>query len=717
MGKIEVDSSKFYEELPIGVMRVHPDPEATILMANPAAAQMFGYASVEELLEVPGGELVEDPSVRAALIEELAARGGVLGREVRLKRKDGSPVWVSVRAKAVHSKRGEIQYIEAVAIDITRQKQVEEWLRNSEAQFRAIFASTVEGILVYDKDYNYLYANQAAIDHAGVTRDRVVGKNIRDAVGHMPDFMELWKSRIDRVFATGEPMHVEDRSVIGERIVWSESTVSPIQDNSGETFAVGIVYRDVSDRKLAEQALRESEEKYRALVERMNDVPYTTNAEGIATYIGPQIARYGLRPEEVTSRRFLEFLVPEDRERVARDFQETMSTGREFPTEFRIANKEGQVYWLEDHGKVQRDATGRIVGMTGVLRDISDRKRAEDALRESEEKYRRLFTTVSDPIMIFDAETRRFIDVNESALRLYGYPREEFLELRHTDLTAEPEASEASIRETLAGKRESVPLRYHRNKDGTVFPVEISTGAFVLDGRDVLCGVVRDITESKRAEEALRAAHRRLVNAREEERKRLARDLHDAFGQTLIALSFELANIRKEHASTLDQPTAEALAALSSRCGEMIQDVRRMSYGLYPAALEQFGVAAAIRQLTSICKLAKVEATVRCSKAAEDARFPSDVEIGLFRVAQEAMNNALRHAHCERIEVKLSCSKGRLVLRILDDGVGFDPKDAVGKGFGLTSMNERARAVNGNLHIASRPGRTSVELRVPIPGP
>ncbi|HUU59883.1 MAG TPA: PAS domain S-box protein, partial [Phycisphaerae bacterium] len=177
MGQIEVNSDNFYEELPIGVMRVHPDPEARILMANRAAAQMFGYASVEELLQVPGGELMENPSVRAALMEELAAGGGVLGKEVRLKRRDGSPVWVSVRAKAVHSEGGEIQYIEAVAIDITRQKQVEESLRNSEARFRAIFESTAESIVVYDKDCNYLYANQAAIDHVGTSRDKVVGKN------------------------------------------------------------------------------------------------------------------------------------------------------------------------------------------------------------------------------------------------------------------------------------------------------------------------------------------------------------------------------------------------------------------------------------------------------------------------------------------------------------------------------------------------------------
>jgi len=130
-------------------------------------------------------------------------------------------------------------------------------------------------------------------------------------------------------------------------------------------------------------------------------------------------------------------------------------------------------------------------------------RRTEAALREGEEKYRQLFATVSDAIIVFDAETRRLVDVNERALRLYGYTRDEFLGLTHGDITAEPAASEASIRETLTGIRLGVPLRYHKKKDGTVFPAEISAGAFVWGGRSVVCGVIRDITDRKRVEAAL----------------------------------------------------------------------------------------------------------------------------------------------------------------------------------------------------------------------
>lgn len=136
-------------------------------------------------------------------------------------------------------------------------------------------------------------------------------------------------------------------------------------------------------------------------------------------------------------------------------------------------------------------------------RTAVETKKTEAPPTEGEEKYRQLFATVSDAIIVFDADTRRFLDVNEGALRLYGYSREEFLSLRHGDITAEPAASEASIRETLTGIRLGVPLRYHRKKDGTVFPAEVAAGAFVWGGRSVVCGVIRDITDRKRVEAAL----------------------------------------------------------------------------------------------------------------------------------------------------------------------------------------------------------------------
>lgn len=143
-------------------------------------------------------------------------------------------------------------------------------------------------------------------------------------------------------------------------------------------------------------------------------------------------------------------------------------------------------------------------------------KRIEEKLQESEEKYRQLFRTVTDAIILFDGETRQFIDANDAALNLYGYTRQEFLKLRHQDITAEPERSGASIEQTLKGILDRIPVRHHKAKDGTLFPVEISANTLTLKNRKILCGVIRDITERKRSEDALKRVHEGLERQVEE---------------------------------------------------------------------------------------------------------------------------------------------------------------------------------------------------------
>ena len=132
------------------------------------------------------------------------------------------------------------------------------------------------------------------------------------------------------------------------------------------------------------------------------------------------------------------------------------------------------------------------------------KKEMERRLQESEEKYRQLFETISDAIIMFDGETRKIIDVNDSCLSMYGYSRDDFLKLRLHDITSEPEKSENAIKQAILGETQKIPLRYHKRNDGAIFPVEINSGTFSLEGRIVVCGVIRDISQKNREEEELR---------------------------------------------------------------------------------------------------------------------------------------------------------------------------------------------------------------------
>lgn len=146
-------------------------------------------------------------------------------------------------------------------------------------------------------------------------------------------------------------------------------------------------------------------------------------------------------------------------------------------------------------------------------------RQAKKQLRESEAKCRQLFETVKDAIMVFDAKTRQFVDVNDAALRLYGYSRKKFLEIKHSDITAEPRKSNASIKQVLAGKLDRIPVRYHKKKDGTIFPVEISTSYITLKDRKLLCGVIRDVTDRMRMEETLKSRQDALKSKAKELRE------------------------------------------------------------------------------------------------------------------------------------------------------------------------------------------------------
>ena len=292
---------------------------------------------------------------------------------------------------------------------------------------------------------------------------------------------------------------------------WLLDEMNLVRAPDGNPFEVIGYMIDITERKRAEEALRESESRYRTLVEMQVEAVCRWLPDTRLTFVNEGYCRvFGRTREELLGTKWIS-LVPESaREEVERIYRNLAENPAPHSYEHEVSGAGGQIrrfHWIDCPILNEQ---GRVVEFQSVGRDVTERSRAETALRESEEKYRRLFATVPDAIVIFDAETHRFLDVNKSTLRLYGYTLEEFLNLTQIDVSAEPEESKKAIEETLAGKRNSVPLRYHRKKDGTVFPVEISAGVFPLGGRKVLCAVIRDITQRKRGEDAL-AAQRVLL--------------------------------------------------------------------------------------------------------------------------------------------------------------------------------------------------------------
>ena len=354
----------------------------------------------------------------------------------------------------------------------------------------------------------------------------LAGRERKDLIGRTDyDFfpreqVDIFWEKDEIVFETGEENENEEKITDARgstRTIVTKKTL--YKDKAGDKFIVGVI-RDITERKEAELALQAAHRQLTDIVEFLPDATLVVDSEKkVIAWNRAMEDMTGLKNSDILGTGEYSYAVPfygckrpmlidlvmskqpdiEKRYDFVKRIGNTLYGEAYVPGAYR---GKGAYLWSTAAPLLSED--GNVIGYIQSIRDISDRKQAEVALRQSEEKYRQLFETVADAILVFDGETRRFIDVNEKSCRLYGYSRDEFLQLTYTDVTAEPASSNASIEETLAGTRTHVPLCHHKKKDGTLFPVEISSSSFVLAGRSVLCGVVRDITERRQAEEAIR---------------------------------------------------------------------------------------------------------------------------------------------------------------------------------------------------------------------
>ncbi len=274
-----------------------------------------------------------------------------------------------------------------IARNITERKQAEEDLRQSEETARAILNAPTQSVLLLDSERVILDLNEPAAQLLGKSSDELIGKCYDDLLP--PATAESIKEYCEKVIQSSMPVRFEDeREVIlldtPAFAAFFDNTIYPVFNAKGKVFRFAVFSHDITTRKKAEEALRVSEEKYRALIENTNDVVYQVDRDGVFTYISPQVKSYGYNPEEMISRSAADFILPEDTEKTFGDFQKTMETGAEFPTQFRIVDNKGGIHWIEEYGKVLRDEAGRIYGLTGALRDITERKQAEEELK----KYR-----------------------------------------------------------------------------------------------------------------------------------------------------------------------------------------------------------------------------------------------------------------------------------------------------------------------------------------
>jgi PAS domain S-box-containing protein len=497
--------------------------------------------------------------------------------------------------------------------------------------------------------------------------------------------------------------------------------------------AIGIG-QDITERKRAEEALRESEERFRQLAENIHDLFWIKTADfKRVLYLSPAYESItGRSPQgryqDEDYQPFLDSIVPEDREKMARIMRG--GAREEFDVEFRITRPDGSVRWFRDRGFPIRDRSGRIYRIAGIATDITERKLAVEALRESEERFRQLTENISEVFWLRSPDLKQLLYVSPMYEKVCGRTSES-LHAAGPEVVVHPEDRPRVIEtlKTLAGREFEIEYRII-TKDGDVrwirdrgFPIRDESGAIYRMG-----GVAEDITDRKEAgdrlkasSEQLRALSASLQSARESEATRIAHQIHDEVGGHLTGLRWELEALEK----MLHRPAdAEQLKAMRDKLATMlgltdtsINVVRRIASDLRPSILDDLGLIEAIEWQTQQFQ-ARTGIQCRCERGPQNIPLGDRESTAVFRIFQEALTNILRHAQATSVGITMTVEGGIFILTVADNGRGITAAEKLGrKSLGLLGMQERAHLIGGRVDIVGLQGTgTTLHVRVPLGG-
>lgn len=361
-------------------------------------------------------------------------------------------------------------------------------------------------------------------------------------------------------------------------------------------------------------------------------------------------------------------------------------------------------------GQSQRRARSEQEAIHSAL--LAARKQAENALRRSEARYRAVVTQATEGIVLLESPGGLIVETNPAFQHLLGYSQEELIGMPLYDIVADQRAQVArNLRQAVRKGQYAVGERRYRRKDGALVSVEGSATTLTGDHGNLLCIIVRDITQRTRVEAELDQARHGLAAGREQERASLARELHDGAVQELAGLRYQLASTRGRMPGGLPHDPAGEIKQVEERIAQVIGQLRDLIAELRPAGLDGGGLAAALENyLATLLEGGRdrPRMSMDAGSGAEDLAQP--VALCLFRVAQEAIRNALEHGQPRQVAIRLRPRAGAVILRVSDDGRGFTlpallSTMAQAQHYGLVGMAERVAQVQGRLRIRSRPGR------------
>ena len=474
----------------------------------------------------------------------------------------------------------------------------------------------------------------------------------------------------------------------------------------------------VEEHKRGQEKLRESEERLRLAAEAGKMFAFQWDAVTDVIVRSRESGRI-LDIDEVTSGQQVWAQVhPDDRERLTAAMAVLSADNPQFQVSHRMVRPDGTVIWVERNCRAHFDKQGKLVRIVGMVADVTERKRTEVALRESEERLRMAAKAGQMYAYEWDVASDVVVRSPECADLLgLGTPlrttRRELLNSVHPD-----DHGLCGDLSAVTPQNPTLRARYRiRRQDGTWMWAEKTARAlFDEQGKMVgMIGMIADTTERRLTEEALSTVSRRLIVAQEQERFRIARELHDDLGQRMALLRIGLEEFGRNTIG-LSSEAREKLYNIAEVASEVSSNIHDVSHQLHPSKLDILGLLPSLR---GFCREFSEQHHLRVQFVHDDIRrqLPKDVTLCLFRIAQEALRNIVKHSGATEAKVELSGQDEQVNLDISDSGTGFDPESVEGgAGLGLISMGERLGLVGGHLIVESKPSHgTRIRVLVPLP--
>jgi PAS domain S-box-containing protein len=681
------------EEIPAITYIAALDEASTTLYVSPQVEALLGLTLADYKANphmIWQNHLHPDDCERVlAELQRSRVSGEPLDCEYRMLNHDGETVWFRDKAVVVRNEAGRPLFLQGVMFDITERRQAEETMRLQSTALE----SAANGIVITDREGHVLWVNPAFTELTGYELSEVIGKNLRVLKSGQHDeafYQNLW-----RTVLSGQVWHGE---IVNKRkdgsLYTEEMTIAPVRNAAGKITQFVAIKQDITEWKLAEQ----SQQHLAAIVESSEDAIVSGDLDGtISSWNAGAQRLYNYAPEEILGRP-VSVLVPRNRRGELREILKKLQCGGHIQHFETVRLKKGGIpVDVSITVSPIKNGAGQVIGISATTHDITERKRAEEALQKSEAQYRALVETTDTGFVILDREGR-VLDANAEYVRLAGHRGLDEIRGRSiVEWTAGPdkERNAEGFRTCLKNGHIRNLEVGHVDSHGKVTPVEINATVEKNRGMLRVVTLCRDITERKELEQA-------VVEASSREQRRIGLDLHDGLCQQLTGLGFLWTAIAQREA-VRSLLKADEVTKISGLISNAISEAHDLSRALCPVELESGDLGVSLQDLgLSMERLYAVPCVVRCQRP--ELLADKTVATHLYRVAQEAISNAIRHGKATRVWVHLVWKKNQLTLRIRDNGSGFSLRRGLKEGIGIRSMKYRAQVIGGSLTIESERG-------------